>query len=120
MQITVIDNNIRAIKAANRVLQKKFLSEKIKADKGDGRNYLLDGFDTIIVSGCSVPKLEVLEHILKDSKPKCKIIIRDSYLDIENIINKINPKPNIKIIDKIKFSLIKTSFWYSYHIEKNS
>lgn len=119
MQITIIDNNSRAVKAANKVLQKKFLNGKIKADHGDGRNYSLDGFDTIVVSGCSVPKVKVLEHVLKDSKPKCKIIIRDSYLDIENIINNLDPKHNIKIIDKIKFYPIPTSFWYSYYLEKN-
>jgi hypothetical protein len=119
VNITIIDNNRRAVKAANKVLKKKSLNGKIKALKGDGSNFSLNGFDAIIVSGCSVPKVKVLEHILKDSEPNCKIIIRDSYLNIEKFINNMNPKQNIIIIDKLKFYPFPTSYWYSYYLEKN-
>ena len=119
MQITIIDNNRRAVKAANKVLHKKNLYGRLKAENVDGRNYPLDGFDTIVVSGCSIPKVKVLEHILNDSKPKCKIITRDAYLDIESIIKNMNPKQDIKIIDKMKFNPLPTSFWCSYYLEKN-
>jgi protein-L-isoaspartate O-methyltransferase len=119
VKIVTIDNSSRAIKLANKVISKKKLNGKIKAEQGDGTKYPLDEFDTIIISGCSVPKIKVLEHVFKDSKPKSRIIIRDSILDMESIVNNSNPHQNIAIVKKMENHLFPKSKWDSYYLVKN-
>ena len=119
VNIVTIDSSSRAVKLANKVISKKKLNGKIKAEQGDGTKYPLDEFDTIIISGCSVPKIKVLEHVFKDSKPKSRIIIRDSILDMESIVNNSNPHQNIAIVKKMKNHLFPDSKWDSYYLVKN-
>jgi len=69
------------------------------------------------VSGCSVPKIKVLEHIFKDAKPQSKIIIRTSYLT-ESIINSLNPDRDITIVKKIGNHPFPTSRWESFYLIK--
>ena len=97
---------------------KKTLNGKIRVEKGDGTKYPLDEFDTIIISGCSVPKIEVLEHVLKDAKPQSRIIIRDTFLDIESIIKNLNPHQDITIIEKMDNHPFPTTRWDSYYLIK--
>jgi len=116
-KIVTIDNKPKSIKLANEVIRKKKLDKKIKAEYGDGTKYPLDGFDTIIVSGCSVPKIKVLEHIFKNAKPQSKIIIRTSYLT-ESIINSLNPDQDITIVKKFGNHPFPTSRWESFCLIK--
>ena len=62
-KIVGIDRNKKAIEPAIEVIKNKNLEDRIKIEHGDGTSYPLDNFDTIIISGCSVPKLKVLKHI---------------------------------------------------------
>ena len=117
-KIVTIDSSRRSIKIANKIIQKKNLNNKIKAEYGDATKYPLDGFDTIIVSGCSVPKIQVFNHIIKDAKSNSKIIIRDAFLDIESIINNIAPNQEVKIAKKIKNRAFTNSYWTSYCLLK--
>lgn len=119
-KVTTIDNDAKAIKYANKVLSNKNLNGKVRAEHGDGTKYLLDGFDTIIISGCSVPKLKVLDHVLKTAQPQSKIIVRDSILDIESMINSMKPDHNFRIIETISSHPFPTSYWQSYYLIKNS
>ena len=118
VKIVTIDNKSKSIKLANDVIKKKKLDEKIKAVYGDGAKYPLDGFDTIIVSGCSVPKIKVLKHIFKDAKPQSKIIVRTSNLN-ESIINGLNPNKDITIVKKFENHPFPTSRWKSFCLIKN-
>ena len=76
-------------------------------------------FDTIIISGCSVPKIKVFERVLKDAKPKSNIILRSSITDAEGFIKKLNPIENISIKKKMENHLFPYSKWGSYHFYKN-
>jgi cyclopropane fatty-acyl-phospholipid synthase-like methyltransferase len=120
VNIVTIDNSPRAVKLANKVISKKKLNGKIKAEQGDGTIFPLDEFDTIIISGCSVPKIKVLEHAFKDSKPKSRIIIRDAILDMESIINNSNPHQNIKIVEKMENHIFPDSTYNSFYLLKNN
>lgn len=120
VNITTIDDNAKAVKLANKVIKRKNLNGKIRVEQGDGTKYPLDGFDTFIISGCSFPKVKVLKHIIKDAKPQSKIIIRDSFLDIESIINGLNPPQDITIVEKIENHPFPTSRWESILITKNN
>ena len=101
VNIVTIDNKDNSIKQANEIIKKYDLNDRITAKKGDGTKYPLDKFDTIIVSGCSFPKIQVLEHVFKNAKPDSRIIVRDSFLDMDSIINSINPGEDITVKKKI-------------------
>ena len=101
-KIVTIDNSHRSIKLAKKIIQKKNLENKIKAEYGDATKYPLNGFDTIIISGCSVPKIQVFNHIIKNAKSNSKIIIRDTFLDIESILDNIDQNQKVEIAKKIK------------------
>ena len=120
VKVTTIDNDAEAIEYANKVLNNKNLNGKVKAIQGDGAKYPLDEFDTIIISGCSVPKLKVIDHVLKTAQPKSKIIIRDSILDIESMINSMKPDNSFSIIETMDSHPFPTSYWQSYYLIKNS
>jgi precorrin-6B methylase 2 len=118
LKIVTIDRNEKRVKIARKVLEKKNMNGKISAEVGDGINYPLNGFDTIIVSGCSIPKIQVINHILQNSDKKSKIIIRESYYKdklIKDIIKNFN---DVKIIKKINNHAFRTSIWESFYIIK--
>jgi len=118
VKIVTIDLKHNSIKLANKLIHKRKLDKKIQAKYGDGTNYPLDAFDTIIVSGCSIPKINVLKHVIKNSKPKTRIIIRDSYFDIEAIANLTNSHKKIELIEKMENKPFPTSKWDSFYIVK--
>ncbi len=118
VKIVTIDNSRRSIKCANKVIKKNNLDKKIKVEYGNAIKYPLNGFDTIIISGCSVPKIQVFSHIIKNAKPNSKIIIRDTFLDIESILSKIAPDQEVTIAKKIKNHAFSNSNWTSYCLLK--
>jgi len=118
VKIVTIDNNNKSLEYASKVIKKKNLDNKIKVEYGNALRYPLDGFDTIIISGCSVPKIQVFNHIIKNAKSNTKIIIRDTFLDIESIINKIASNQEVTIAKKIKNHAFSNSNWTSYCLLK--
>ena len=118
VNIVTIDNNARAIKLANKVIGRKNLDGKIRVEQGYGTRYPLDEFDTIIISGCSVPKIKVLEYVLKNAKLQSRIIVRDSFLDMESIINSLNMHHDITIVEKIENHPFSTIGWKSFYLVK--
>jgi len=118
--IVTIDHDVKALKRANKVLNKRNLNGRVKAKKGNGTTYPLGEFDTIIVSGCSVPKKQVLEHILKNSKPETRIIVRKTDFDVDSFIKNLNPQQNISIIDIKENYIVPTIYWDSVLIKKNN
>ena len=118
VKITTIDSNKKSLKYADKVVRKRGLENKIKTDYGDGTSYPLKEFDTIIVSGCSVPKIKVLTYILQNAEPKTRIITRTSYTDVESLINALNLQNDITVVKKIDFHPPPSSYWTAYYLEK--
>lgn len=118
VKIVTIDIKNKSVEYAKKVIKRKNLTDKIQAKYGNGTNYPLDGFDTIIVSGCSVPKIDVINHIIKNSKPNTRIIIRDSYLDIESILVLTNSHKKIEFVEKMENHPFPTSKWDSFYLVK--
>ena len=116
--IVTIDTDAGAVTLAKRIISKYNLADRVQAKHGNGTKYPLEDFDTVIISGCSVPKIKVLNHVLKNASPKSTIIIRSSILDIEAIVDSYNPKHDIKIIEKTENSPFPTARWESYYIKK--
>jgi len=119
-KVVGIDTDEKAIRMANDVVNKNNLQDKISIDIGDGRSYPLEKFDTIIISGCSVPKIDILKHIFKSANINCKIIVREIPGASDSVMDCINLHKNIKIINRIGNHPFPTSKWESFCLIKNS
>jgi precorrin-6B methylase 2 len=118
IRIVAIDHNEKCVKITRKVLEQKNMNGKISAELGEGINYPLKGFDTIIASGCSLPKIQVINHILQNSDKKSKIIIRESYYKDKIIKDVIKNFGDVELITKINNHAFRTSDWESYYIIK--
>ena len=118
VKIVTIDKNKRSLKRADKVICRRNLENKIRTDYGNGTNYPLNGFDTIIVSGCSVPKIKVLTYVLKNAQPKTCIIVRASYIDIESLIYSLNLQDGVSIVEKMESRPISGSMWTAFYLVK--
>ncbi|KYK33146.1 MAG: hypothetical protein AYK22_01160 [Thermoplasmatales archaeon SG8-52-3] len=119
-KVVAIDIDPRAIKRAVKVIERKNLQNKISVDLGDGRNYPLKEFDTIIISSCSIPKIDILHHIFKTAKTNSKIIVREIYGASKAVEDCIKLHKNIKIIKRIGNNPFPTSRWESFYLIKNN
>jgi precorrin-6B methylase 2 len=120
-KITGIDKNAKTIKLAENVIQEKNLYEKITIEQGDGTNYPVEEFDTIIISGCAYPKQQILEHVFENAKSRGKIIFRTSGLSAKSIIGRINLHQDVTLIEKIEnhpFPFVKPFGWRSFYMIK--
>ena len=119
-KVVAIDIDQRAIKLANKIINKKNLQDRIFINKGDGRSYPIKEFDTIIISSCSIPKIEILNYIFKTAKLNCKIIVREIYGPSKAVVECINHHDNIEIQKRIGNHPFPTSKWESFYLIKNS
>lgn len=119
-RVVAIDSDPIAIKLATEIINKKKLQNRIVINKGDGRSYPIEEFDTIIISSCSIPKIEILNHIFKTAKLNCKIIVRELYGASEAVVKCINLHDDIEILRRIGNHPFPTSRWESFYLVKNS
>lgn len=122
-KIVGIDKNPRSVKLAKKMIHKKKLQSKVTIEQGDGENYPIDRFDTILVSGCSYPREKILKHIFETAKNNSKIIVREPHKTAKSLIKYIDSYQNIEIVKKIEnYSrlLAKTSKWHSFCLIKKS
>ena len=119
-KIVGLERNLKEAKKAKKIIKQKKLEDRIKIIEGDGTYLPIKEFDTIIVSGCSVPKITLLEHIFDNAKPNTKIIVRE-LISKSNIINRlIESSDNIEILEKIQSSPFPTSSWDSFYLIKKA
>lgn len=113
--IVAIDRDPKAVRSAIQIVDDKKFSDKIDVRVGDGTKYPMEDFDTIIVSSCSIPKIEILEHIFKTAKPNNKIIVRELKWEtkaINNFIDSNNDVLLVKKIDNYSFPYFRWSSFY--------
>lgn len=101
-KIVGIDKNPRSVKLAKDIVKEKNLQTKITIEQGDGTNYPLREFDTIIISGCSYPKKQILENVFENAKSQSKIVFRASIHSTKSILNCINLHKDIIIVKRIE------------------
>jgi protein-L-isoaspartate O-methyltransferase len=118
VKIVTIDHDAKSVETAHKIITNKKLEDKIQAKVGDGINYPLDGFDTIIISGCSFPKIKVVRHVLKNSNKKSRIIIREAYYK-DKLMEMVKSINNVELIKKIDNNAFVMSKWESFYIVKN-
>ncbi len=119
-KVVAIDIDPRAIKLATKVINNKKLQDKISINKGDGRSYPIKKFDAIIISSCSIPKIDILNHIFKTANINSKIIVREIYGARKAVEDCINLHKNIEIKKRIGNHPFPTSRWESFYLIKNS
>ena len=122
-KVVGIDKNPRSVKLARNLICKRNLQSKITIEKGDGENYPVDKFDTIIISGCSYPRERILDHIFEKAKDNSKIIVRESHTTVKSLIEYIDSYKNIKIVKKIEnhsLFLFRNLKWQSFYLNKKS
>lgn len=117
-KITGIDRNLKDVELAKEIIKKKKLEDKVQIDHGDGTDYPVDNFDTIIISGCSIPKINILKHIFQTAKPNTKIIVREAHTTSNATDNFINSCKNIRIIKRIENHPFASSRWESFYLLK--
>ena len=117
-----VDKNLRAVKSANSVIQKKKLNDKIKIEYGNGMDYPVGEFDVIIISSCSSPMIEIVKHVFKTAKKNSKIIVREMETSIKPLIEWFDLQSDITIVKKLDhhpFPFLKPFGWNSICLTKN-
>jgi precorrin-6B methylase 2 len=120
-KIVGIDRRQKVIELARSVVKEKNLYAKVTIEQGDGTNYHVEEFDTIIISGCAFPKQQILEHIFENAKSHSKIIFRTPGLYSKLVLNRINLNQDVTLMKKIEnhpFSFIKSFGWRSFYLIK--
>ena len=117
-KIIGIDRNPKLVKLAVKIIRKNGLEKKVKIENGNGSNYFLDKFDTIIVSGCSIPKGKVLKHVFETAKPHSKIIVRESTLTANSIVESIKLHKDINLVKSIRNNPFPLIGWKSFYLIK--
>jgi len=117
-KIVGIDRNLRAVKQAVKIVKKMNLHDKVEIKHGDGSNYPVSDFDTIIISSCSVPKKPILENIFENARKNSKIIVREIYGANKLVRDMIKLYDDIVLVKKIENNPFPTAHWESFYILK--
>ncbi len=120
-QVVGIDKKPATVAKGTKVIQRRGLSNHITIQHGDGRNYPVSKYDTIIVSSCSIPKIPILEHLAKAAQPKTHIIVREVDIACPYIEDFLASHPNMVISDRIRhnpFPFIYPIGWMTFRIQK--
>jgi len=117
MKISGVDRNPFSVELSKKIIKEKKLENKIKVINKEGENTILKKYDLIIVSGCSVPKIKVLNHVFKNADAGCKILVREGNNTTCDFLSFLK-KNKIEIIDKYICKPKYTSGWVSYMLEK--
>ena len=100
--IVGIDKNPKAVKLASEVVKHKKLEKQISIQHGNGVDFAVDGFDVIIVSGCSLPKVKILDNVFKMAKKKSMIIVREIEFATREVYDCVNAYQGITVSKKIR------------------
>ncbi len=118
-KIVGIDKSKFSIKSAKNIISNRGLSNQVMLKYGDGVNFPLKDFDTIIISSCSIPKWKILENIFNNAPSNCKIIAREQPGPSKVVSECIKVySDKINFINKIDNRAFPTSKWESYCIIK--
>ena len=121
LEIVGIDKDKATVQHAQNLIRKKHLQHRVTITYGDGVDYPLDGFDVIIVSSCSVPKIEVLKTIFSRAPQGTIIIVRELGSALSTITDLIHQNQHLDIVNRIhhvRLSYFGLIVWNSLYIKK--
>lgn len=96
-----IDRNPVVVRRAQEIIARQHLQDRISIHLGDGINYPVDGFDMILVSSCSLPKVQILEHLFTHAKHQCIIVVRELRIALGDLLQCIEDHPEIEILQQM-------------------
>jgi precorrin-6B methylase 2 len=117
-----IDKNPVAVHRAQEVVQQHQLQNRITVQHGNGTEFPVNDFDLILISSCSLPKVQILEHLFKNAKHQSTIIVREVSIATVDILNCINAHPEIEIIQQMHhtpFPFYGPLGWDTFCLRKN-
>jgi len=117
-----IDKNQLAVQRAREVIRNHHLENRITVHHGNGIDYPVDDFDMILISSCSLPKVQILEHLFKNVKSKCVIIVREIRIATPDIFRCISEHPEITIVQQMHhtpFPFYGPLGWDTIYLQKN-
>ena len=120
-QIVGIDKNLQTVQQAQEVIQKKRLENRITIQHGDGLNYPANGFDAIIVSSCSLPKVKILEHLFRIAKPQSTIVVREVDIAANDILHCLAAHHDIVLVKQVRhnpFPFFEPIGWTTFCLKK--
>jgi len=119
--IVGIDSDPRAVELAQHIISKKHLSEQVTIEQSDGQHYSVKKFDIIIISSCSWPKMDIVDHVLTDAKKNSIIILRELNHVVKPVKQCILSHPDIVILKHIShhpFPFYGPIGWQSFYLTK--
>jgi precorrin-6B methylase 2 len=117
-----IDRNPVAVQRAKEIIQRHHLQNRITITQGDGTEYPVSDFDLILISSCSLPKAQILEHLFKEAKHHGTIIAREVRIATTDIIYCIKTHPEIEMIQQMHhtpFPFYGPLGWDTFYLRKN-
>jgi len=121
-KIKGIDNRKKATAIAKKYILTQKKNQRIIIDYGDGTQYDLKGYSTIIISSCATPKTPILKHLINNASPQTKIILREVESSAPAIQSFLQRQTNISIKDSLMhhpFPFVKPFGWISYLLIKD-
>jgi len=84
-KVFCIDNSIKAVNIAKKIVKKKGLSDFVKIEYADGINYPTDDFDVIFIAINVWPIDLVFRNLSKNIKPNTRILCKSLKNDILDV-----------------------------------
>jgi precorrin-6B methylase 2 len=119
--IVGIDKNPLTVKRAQEMIRRHNLENQIHIKHGDGLDYPVGDFDFIIVSSCSLPKVQILHHLFQKAKSQSTIIVREVDIAVEDIQKCIQEHQNILLKKQIRhnpFPFLEPTGWMTFCLNK--
>jgi precorrin-6B methylase 2 len=117
-----IDKNPLAVQRAQEIIRQHHLQNRITIQHGNGTEFPVNNFDLILISSCSLPKVQILEHLFKNAKHQSTIVVREVSIAAADVLNCINIHPEIEIIQKMHhtpFPFYGPFGWDTFYLRKN-
>jgi ubiquinone/menaquinone biosynthesis C-methylase UbiE len=119
--IVGIDKNPETVQRAQQIIKKNNLENHITIQHGNGLNFSVDDFDVIIISSCSLPKVQILQHLFQTAKSQSTIIVREVDIAANDILKCITGYPNIELIKQVRhnpFPFFEPTGWTTFCLKK--
>ena len=100
--IVGIDKNQQTVTQAQHIIKKNKLDDRITIIHGDGLHYPVEDFDVIIVSSCSLPKVQILQHLFQKAKSNSTIIVREVDIASQDIKDCLATHQNIQLKKQVR------------------
>lgn len=120
-KIVGIDKNLQTVQHAQQMIRKNNLEDHIVIKHGDGLDYPVSDFDFIIVSSCSLPKVQILNHLFQKAKSQSTIIVREVDIAANDILQCIDAHEDIQLKKQVRhnpFPFFEPIGWTTFCLDK--